>query len=808
MKKIFTLFSLAVLLFSATSAVAAPNPKVRGTIKDQNGETIGFCNVMFAPVADTLNIVRGDISNADGFFDMLVPAGEYQLTVAMMGYEPYRKVVKLGEDTDLGTIVLSESAVNMAAAVVTADMVRRKADGYMFLPSGSTITTGRNSLELLSYAPGVWVDKDRGITINGKSGTKVMVNDRVLQLSSEELNAYLESLDADQIRSIEVIPDPGAQYDADATGGILKITLKRTMEGGLSGSVATSYRFHDDSYPFHTSPSMNLEYRKNRFSFYTNFSYQKFKRLEEDLEHTVYESEDQREILNDMRFKNKGDRYSWRVGSVYEVTDRQSVGIDFDWSKYEGDQNGASLGEITSLVYDADTESYNLSNNKRDRYNVSFNYKLKTDEKGSNLMLRADYMYNDSKDFQNNHSIETPVTRSLTELNRNTDRISKTDYYTFRMDYKQYLSQKVQLEAGMKYAYTDMDTDIQNEDKLAGNWISVDELNDHYLYREGVFAGYVSGSLNLGKVNFSGGLRVENTDLRPHSYVRPEDNKKQNYTDFFPTFRTIYFLNQEKGHLINAGYTRRINRPGFSQLNPFRMPLNNYTYIVGNPEMKPSYTDNYSVTGVVANKYSLTVLYTREKGAVRQIVSPDPQDPDILLYQHQNMDRISNYIVSLSLPVQVKPWWRVSGDATYMYMKNKIGDNSLNKNIFQGQINSMLSFPKHWGLDMSYLYLSGFVQGNMELTKGMNRFNVSVRKGFFDNKLTTTIFVDNVFDSGNYMYTAKINEPGKFTKQLELRNSNEPTRRYGFALRWSFRTGKDTKKVQKVVAGNEEERSR
>lgn len=195
MKQFLTILTFAVLLFSTTALTAAPNPKVRGTVKDTNGEAVGFCNVIFALASDSLN-VRGDITNAQGFFDMPVPAGEYRLTIAMMGYEPYQKTIVLGEDTDLGTIILGESSVKMDAAVVTGEMIRRKADGYMFLPAGSAITTGRNSLELLSYAPGVWVDKDRGITINGKSGTRVMVNDRILTLSEEELTAYLESIDA------------------------------------------------------------------------------------------------------------------------------------------------------------------------------------------------------------------------------------------------------------------------------------------------------------------------------------------------------------------------------------------------------------------------------------------------------------------------------------------------------------------------------------------------------------------------------------------------------------------------------------
>ena len=806
MKRIFTLLLLATVLFSAT-AMAAPNPKVRGTIKDTNGEPVGFCNVVFALASDSLN-VRGDISNAEGFFDINVPAGEYEMTVAMMGYEPYQKTITLGEDTNLGTIVLSESAVSMDAAVVTADMVRRKADGYMFLPAGSAITTGRNSMELLNYAPGVWVDKDRGITVNGKSGTRVMVNDRILKLSDEELTAYLESIDAEQIRSIEVIPDPGAQYDADAQGGILKITLKRTLNGGLTGSAAMDFRFHDDLFPGRVRPSFNLEYRKDRLSVYTNFYYQKSKMEEEDHEYTKYESDDNREIDGQLFYNSDFKSFSGRIGSVYELADRQSIGLDFDYFTTKGDRYGTADGTIRYTGYEATTLSYYTDISDRYRYNLSFNYKLKTDEKGSNLMVMADYMYNNNDQFENNHAIETPVTRAALETSRNAERLSKTDYYTVRADYKHYLNQQIQLEAGAKYAYTEMDTDIQYEDLIEGAWIPNTGINDHYLYREGVLAGYANASASLGRWNLSGGLRVENTDLRPRSYVNPAETKNQNYTDLFPTARAIYFINQEKGHLLNASYTRRISRPGFNQLNPFRIQLNNYTYIVGNPDMQPSYMDSFTLTGVIANKYSLTVGYNNTDGAVRQVVAPDPNDPEIILYQHQNVDRVQNILISLNVPIQIQPWWRMSVDATAMRSYNKLKGYDINSNMFQGRLNNLFTFPKNWSAEVNYMYLNGFVQGNMEMNEAMTFLNLSVKKTFFNDRLTASFSVDNVLDDGGPNARAIIREPGKFTKELDIRNTSNPTRRYGFSLRWNFRAGKDIRKVQKVTAGNEEERGR
>ncbi len=807
MRRIFLFFTTAALLLTTLTSAALADPTVRGTITDTNGEALGYCNVIFTSTADSSNI-RGDISNAAGFFALAVPAGEYGLEITMMGYESYEKIVTIDGDADLGTIVLNESATRIDEVVVRADMVRRKADGYMFLPAGSAITRGRNTRELLNYAPGVWIDRERGITVNGKSGTRVMVNDRLLTLSQEELMAYLESIDAEQIRSVEVILDAGAQYDADSGGGILKITLKRTLNGGLSGSLGASYRFHDDAYPYTFQPSGNLEYRKDRLSLYTSFGLYDQNNLEFDQETTRYA--DGRAIDGFLESTAPVRNRYFRVGSVYELTDRQSVGVDFDYSRNTSELDGHVWGTTDFGDYKAHGDSWYTRDNSADRYNISFNYRLKTDEKGSGLTLIADYMRNESPQFENNHGIEIPEDGSPSiETNRNVDQLVGTDYYTARLDYKQYVSQNVQLEAGAKYAYTEMDTRIDNEELLEGAWTPIDELNDHYLYREGVLAGYVNGSASLGDWNLSAGLRVENTNLRPHSYVRPGESKNQNYTDLFPSANVQYFLNKEKGNMITLSYTRRIGRPGFSQLNPFRIQLNNYTYIVGNPDLTPSYANNYTLTGVVANKYSVSVGVSDRKDYIDQrVVVVDPNDPNVLIYHPDNVDRGTQYYATVNVPVNIFKWWRTNLYVMGGYVKNDLGSYENSGAMAQGQLQNLFTLPKNWSFEANYTYVHGERSGNMAMSD-MDFLNLSARKGFFDNKLTVSVFVDNALNGkGEWNATATIREPGNFTKTLKMRNSGWPSRRYGVSLRWNFRAGKDTRRVQKVTAGNEEERNR
>ncbi len=801
MKRLITLlFALSI----AAGAFAAP--RATGLVKDTNGEAIGFANVLFFSRIDTLD-VYGGITNAQGFFEQTLPEGDYRFEVTMMGYEPYTQPVSIHQDADLGTIILTESSIHLEAVVVTADMVRHKADGYMFLPAGSVISVGRNTRELLNYAPGVWVDRDRGISVNGRSGTRVMVNDRLLNLSQEELMTYLESIDAGQVRSIEVVIDAGAQYDANSAGGILKITLKRTMNGGLGGSLNATYRFHDESYPFAFQSSANLEYRKDRLSAYTNFSYNRGQSLSIDEETTRYD--DGRAIDGVLDYRSPFSGGYFRAGSVYELSDRQSFGVDFDYIRGTNASEGHSSGIIDFGDYRAESDSRYDNARDDDRYNISLNYRLKTDRKGSALILMADYMRNDGSTSENNHTFETPVDAAALESNRNIDQAIGTDYYTARLDYKHYLNQKVQLEVGAKYAYTEMDTRIDNTELLNGTWTPIDDLNDHYLYREAILASYVNGSASLGNWNLSAGLRAENTSLRPRSYVRPDQARNQNYTDLFPSLSAMWHIDKERGHSITLSYTRRIGRPGFSMLNPFRIQLNNYSYMVGNPGLTPTYANNYTLRGVVANKYSLSFGISDRKDYIANRMSiTDPDDPNVLLFLPCNVDRGTMYYVSVNAPVNIFKWWRASLSAMGAYSDNQLSGYDNSGWMAEGMLRNLFTLPRNWSIEAAYMHMTGYRQGNMS-SDGKGRGSLSVKKGFFAGKLNASLFVDNVLCGKNdWPDAATYTEPGNYTRRVRMRHSGEPTRRYGVALSWNFRTGKDTRQVQKVTAGNQEERSR
>ena len=172
----------------------------------------------------------------------------------------------------MGDVVLEEQATEIGNVVVSAQMIRREADRFVVDVANSTGAIGKDGVEVLKQSPGVWVDDD-GISINGSEGTTVYINDREVRLSGEELVQYVRNLRAEDISKIEVVPQTGADYDADSTGGVLKITLKRRLDDGMMGSVRMYGDFGEMGSVY--SPSASLNYHVGRFDlsasgWYTN----------------------------------------------------------------------------------------------------------------------------------------------------------------------------------------------------------------------------------------------------------------------------------------------------------------------------------------------------------------------------------------------------------------------------------------------------------------------------------------------------------------------------------------------------------
>ena len=274
MKQLFiSLFILLTAIASLeVSAQTSPTFSLTGQVVNDQGEPVDYATVQLRHQQDSTRFY-GAITDEEGKFTLTVPKGDYQLRISFLGYQEYSQELAVNGKTDLGKLEMSTSAVNLQEVVVTANLITREADRYVVNLGNTPLAIGRDAKEALMLAPGVWVSNRGEISVNGRTGTRVMVNERLLHETGEELLAYLQSLKAEDIQKIEVIPYTGAEYDASTMSGIVKIPLRKQREDGLEGSV--SLRFQqalDTKGTWQLAPATSVNFRRKKLSLYTNFS--------------------------------------------------------------------------------------------------------------------------------------------------------------------------------------------------------------------------------------------------------------------------------------------------------------------------------------------------------------------------------------------------------------------------------------------------------------------------------------------------------------------------------------------------------
>ena len=441
MKKIFTLMVIWVL--GAMSTFAARQTICSGRVVESNGEPIAFATVILLEGSEQ---VAGMATEADGCFTLSAPAGRYRLRVQYVGYEPLEREVEFPADSDLGDLILLDSSTAIEEVVVKAQLIRREADRFVVDVANSPLALGKDGVELLKTAPGVWMQED-GISINGSGGTKVYVNDRELKMEGTQLVTYLRSLRAEDVQRIEVVPQSGADYDANSSAGIIRITLKKRRDDGMMGSA--SYDFTVGEYQAMHNPYLSLDYNSGGWNLYAsgwmNFGNQDGVAEEQ----TDY-------LLRDMRLEAKSDMRQenlyggGKAGAIYDFNERHSLGAEFEYWSNSEESSTPSTTQIRSGELLSRNEGIFRSTSDRENFSASLSYICRLATLGSNLKVLSGYTrrtIGDSPDDETHKYRADEVRDSLYRENTS----SRYDIFTATLALEKALSPQWMLRAGAKY---------------------------------------------------------------------------------------------------------------------------------------------------------------------------------------------------------------------------------------------------------------------------------------------------------------------------------------------------------------------
>lgn len=807
MKRVTT--TLCSLLVTLAVAAQSQTFLLKGQTTNSEGSPVDYTTITLTPGQEEYNPSAPNhhitSANNNGEFLFHAQEGDYTLSFSCVGYNSKALDVTLNADLDLGAIILTESAEAIEEVTITGNLITREADRFVMNNlSESTLAKGRDSYEMLRLAPSVYADNSGGISINGKAGAKVLINEREVRMTGEQLMAYLKAIPAENLQKIEIIPESGADYDADSASGVIKITLRKQRDSGISGSVALGLNTSTLVPAFYVGPNGNLNYKSGRWNLYGNFS---FSQNRQDSGQSVFMQESTQydngaSLVSTTAMKANSRNGGGMFGAIYDIDERSSLGVEYNlWHNpampnYTISSLNYTLGDY-SEAHESTYEQLRGSINQ----SAIANYIRILDERGSTLKIIADWA-NNSTNGGNNNSDRSVTTiqgvegAPIDSLYRNRSLANYT-YLTLNTAVEKKISDLTTLSYGAKYTFTDTYSTTDYSYKRGDEWHNLADYNQLTDYNEHIAALYgIYSTRLLSGLSFSAGLRAEFTSIPQLS---------ERYLSLFPHLNASVPLNPPQTVILSAAYKRSISRPSFWTMNPVRTQLSEFSYQVGNPDLKPVYANNLSLTGIFFYRYSLTLGASLQDNMINQIAMVDDADPTgrTLKYLHVNLNNVYQYYAQLSIPAQITPWWTFNANLLGVMIDQKIVREQANERTFtaQGYAANTFTLPNGWFVDLVGHFMTDAKVGNLT-QKGAGNISLALKKQLLNDKLTITLGCNNLLGTSDQV----VYSSGEgFSKRLH--SPNLWMRSVNISIRYNFQSGKMFR-ARSVESGATDEKSR
>ena len=785
MKQLSFFALIATLLFAVPVARAAEGgakeslasakqqpQMLRGSVVDDEGNYISYVTVV--AMRDGRQ-VTGASSNTQGVFSFSLADGTYTIVVECVGYEPFEQQITMPEGADMGVITLKESSTSIDEVIVKAQMIRREADRFVVDVANAETAVGRNGMELLRQSPGVWVQEDN-ISINGSSGTKLFVNNREIRLSGEALVNYVKNLRAEDIAKIEVVPQTGADQDADATGGAIFITLRRRLDNGVMGSV--SMQTNQGKYMEEYGPSASINAHVGKFDISASGWLSKDNVDVITREKSAYHATNAlMEAASEMELAVLSGAAN--LSAVAEINPRHSIGLALEYQSSEQDNPTDSRTSYRMGDYERLSTSRYETFDKSNRYAAALNYIIKTDTLGSTLKFIADYNQSDPTSGNDNRTSITQGDQTVDSLYYNRSN-STFRIATAQVARERRLSANWMLKYGAKYTYNEINSATTYRYLLGGDWVP--SIVDDYdiSYTENIGAAYAVATMNYGRWSAVVGLRGEYTYANGR-----ESDVEQNYFSLFPNANFSYALDKTGKHSIVAQYSRSISRASFWNLTPRRMQISDYTYQTGNPALGPQFVNQYSLTAVLGYKYSLTFVVQNIKDDIQQKVVSDPLNPKMMNLTYENLPTTNQYAVVASLPITLAKWWDWNTNLTGGILEQRLDATApkTNKPFAQWYTAMTFKLPKKFFVDVDYSGMTGLEISNLKIAAN-HSLNMNFKKLIKDSWILQ-IGLQNLVRQRNNLISS--NED--FTREVDVFGQYQDFY-VRFGVTWNFKSGK------------------
>jgi outer membrane receptor protein involved in Fe transport len=735
-----------------------------GTIKDGKGMAVSFANIALVQASDGA-IKTGTTTYADGKFQLNSPVpGSYYLKFSFIGYitGQTEKFNVTGPDFSkhFGDLVMLEDSKTLKEVTVKSmrPTITNTPDKMVMNVENSALASGSTAYEILAKAPGVWIDQDGNIQLNGKAGVRIMIDGKLSYLSGKELQTLLEGMSGDNIKDLEIISNPSAKYDAEGSSGIININLKKNQVFGMNGSVYAGYQ-NNGLYGY--SSGGNLNYKTGKWSSSAMLDVSRRTRFRTNTMHREFRGEQNTQLLQKGREEGNTFVPNLRLNTDYEITTKHSIGLMANLT-YQ-DQENVFATESTLRNSNAQNDmiinARNLTTKKFGNGAFNLHYLGKLDTAGATLSADVDYanlVLHGRGSFLNQFVFLNKLQPDSLD-NLASDNPSSYQIYSAKSDYTRLLSKTAKLEFGAKASHVVSDNDlrfffVREEEKINNLGRS-----NHFIYRENIYAAYTNFSTSLtDKISIQGGLRVEKTIAEGRSVTLDETNER-NYFGMFPSL----FVQQKvtPNYQLNYNFSRRLDRPGYNSLNPFIFYLDPYSWAQGNPYLKPQYTNSFEVTQTFKDTYNLILNYSNTHGYMSEIPEQNNAD-NTTVFQTRNVDNFENASATAVVPVRFSPKWEVNNNLTFEYQNYSIRlkeQNLRNEQfLFSGQSNHNIQLPQNVRMEVSAGYQGPFAHGLYTMKQNW-WVDAGLKRSFLKNQLEISMNVTDIFRTRKVIGSANLN---------------------------------------------------
>ncbi len=759
-----------------------PGVSLYGKLKDkQTNEAIPYAPVTLINLADSTKLT-GTLTDEHGEFLLeQIQSGLWKIKVKYIGYQLFRvDSIRIGKShsVNLGVIFLSpgEKELKTVEVVSKESNFRQVIDKKVFNVEADLASKGGSATDVLKNIPSVSVDVDGNVSLRGSGNITVLIDGRPSGIIVSSRSAILDQIPASSIESIELITNPSAKYDPDGVSGIINIVLKKNTARGLSGTVSVMY-----STLIKGNAGLTLGYKKKKLNLFGSYSYR----------------------YNEKWYSGYTNRTNFLTGNQFS-TDQTSAGIrhiqthmgkiGMDYALNSKNTISASCLYNHDLDLDVDTVGYQFVN----KYQQLTSYSHRT-MYGNDL----DQGYDASLSFL--HKFEQPEKRLYVEVsasgnsNQVNDSIGQRDFYPnnvpiaptptiqriinkyvlgnyfAKTDFSTPLGETSNLESGLKYSNTTVSNDFRSfsYNTPQATWQEDSSISNVFGFREQIYSAYAICSKKMKRLEGQIGGRLEEDQRHARLEQTGQEYQKQ-YLNFFPSAHLGYIPGEEQEFRLS--YSRRINRPGLRNLNPFPDYTDPLNLRYGNPDLNPEYIDALELSWLrylPKGSLSASLYYRHTNGVIQlyRVLSDTVMGATSSTWKNLNFS--DTYGGEATLNKELFPWWGLTANVN-AYQLNINGTNidpTLHNEGFTwfSKVNSRFYIFKNLLFQCSGVYYAP-APTSQGVVKEMYSVDAGLHLDFLQGKGGLSLGVNDVFNTLHSQvetYTPEFNQ--YFYKKRESR---------------------------------------